>query len=98
MTSAQFDPDLEAKKPDPLEDEAEVVANGGEDRVDGVALVVGEEVAPHTVAVLEMSDDGFDRGSSFHLPLDGRRDAALLTSDKDLELLAVIPRSGDKDP
>jgi hypothetical protein len=46
LISAQFDPDLEAKKPDPLEDEAEVIGNGGEDRVDGVALAMGKEVAP----------------------------------------------------
>ena len=50
-------PDQSTKKPDPFEDEAEGVAGGGEDGIDGVAMFVGEAVRVHSVAVLEVPDD-----------------------------------------
>lgn len=45
---------------DPLEQKLEVVADGGEKRVDGIALLSGEIVAVHAMLVLEMPDDGLD--------------------------------------
>ena len=44
----------QAKRP------AEVVADGGENGVDGVAAGMGEVVSAHAVLVFGMADDGFD--------------------------------------
>ena len=78
---------IEPKKPDPFEDEAEVVAGGGEDGVDGIAVAVGEIVAVHAVTVLEVTDDRFDGGAAFHQALDGRGDAAFLPRCEDAQLV-----------
>ena len=69
------------KKPQPVEEEAEVVSGGGEDGVDGVALGTGEVVAVHAVAVLDVADDGLDGGAAAHLALDSGRHAALLAGE-----------------
>jgi len=61
---------LGPKKPDPFEDEAEVVAGSGEDGVDGIAVAVGEVIAVHTVTVLEVTDDRCQRRSK-NTPLAG---------------------------
>ena len=89
---------LEPKKPDPFEDEAEVVAGGGEDGVDGVALFVSEVVSLHAVAVLEVSDDRLDGGAAFHEALDCWGDAAFLPRCEDAQFVdtgrIVAPLAG----
>lgn len=62
----------------PVEQEAEVVAHGGEDSIDGIAFAVGEIVAIHAMLVLDVADDRLDGGPALHLSLDGGSDAALL--------------------
>jgi hypothetical protein len=44
-----------AKKALPFEQELEVVADGGEDRMGRIALGAGQVVAGHAVLVLEMA-------------------------------------------
>src|SRR3546814_17988056 len=67
--------DIGAKKREPAEEQAEVVADGGEDGIDGIAGGMGEVIAIHPVVGFEMTDDGLDGGSSFELALDGLGDA-----------------------
>ena len=69
------DQESEQQKPEPAEEEAEVVAGRGENGVDGVALAVPEIVAAHAVLGFEMTDDGLDGGSPAHLALDLGRHA-----------------------
>ena len=51
----------EQQKAEPADQAAEVVADGGEDGVDGVAACMGEVIAAHAVVVLEMADYRLDR-------------------------------------
>ena len=62
--------DFEQKFPQPLEDEAEVVADGAHDGVDSVAVTALEEVAPEMAVHLAMTDNEFDGGSAPELLLD----------------------------
>jgi hypothetical protein len=55
----------------------EVVADGGEHGVDGVAGAVSEMIAAHAVLGLEMSDHRLDGGTSPELAFDLGRDATL---------------------
>ena len=48
--------------PQPLEDEAQVVADGAHDGVDLVAVSALEEVAAQVAVGFAMTDDGFDGG------------------------------------
>ena len=67
----------------------------GEDGVDGVAAGVGKVIAAHAVVFFEVADDGLDGGPSFEFALDLRRDAALLATRVDLDLVmggALWPR------
>jgi hypothetical protein len=70
----------EQQKPPPYEEAAEVVANGGEHGVDGIAADMGEVIAAHAMVLLEMADHGRDGGASFELALDLRREAPLLAT------------------
>ncbi len=65
----------------------EVVSCGGQDRVDGIAVLVGEVVFGHSVFVFDMANDRLDGGAPFHLSFDGWRYPPLLASGKDLELV-----------
>ena len=78
---------MKPKYPNPLEDEAEVVSGGGQDGVDGITLDVGEVIAVHSVARLDVADDRFDSGAALHLAFDGWCDMAFLTCGEDLELV-----------
>src|SRR5260370_35552855 len=78
---------FEQQKPQPSDEEAEVVAGGGQKRVDGIALAVAQIVTAHAVLGFEMADDGLDSGPSAHLTLDLRRDAQLLAGAEDPELI-----------
>src|SRR3546814_5289420 len=64
----------------PADEEAEVVAGGGEDGVGVVAVAALEIVALHAVLGLDVADDGLDGGAPFHLAADGLGDPAHLTS------------------
>ncbi len=64
--------------PQPLEDEAQVVADGAHDGVDVVAEASMQEVAAQMAVGLAMSDDGLDGGSSPQFLLDLSVDAAFL--------------------
>ena len=87
MTEYPHHPDFEPKSLDPLENEAEIVADCCEDGVDGITLFVGEVVAVHSVFVFEVTDDRFDRCPSPHLAFDCRCHAAFLACGEDLELM-----------
>ncbi len=62
----------------PLEDEAEVVADGAHDGVDLVAAAAVQEVSPKMAIGLAVADDGFDGGSPPEFLLELPVDAALL--------------------
>src|SRR3546814_5388836 len=64
----------------PADEEAEVVAGGGEDGVGVVAVAALEIVALHAVHGLDVADDGLDGGAPFHLAADGLGDPAHLAS------------------
>jgi hypothetical protein len=55
----------------PAEQKAEVVACGGEDGIDAIALASLEVIAVHAVVALDVADDRLDRGSAAHLAADG---------------------------
>jgi len=77
------------KRLEPAQEQAEVVAGGGEDGVDSVAVTALEMVATHPMVILEMADDGFDGGSASHLAADGLGDTADLAADPDLEPVGI---------
>ena len=85
--------DFAQKFPQPLEDKAQVVADGAHDGVDVVAEAAFEEVAAQVAVGLAMSDDGFDGGPSPQLLLDLAMDAALLAGFEDPPRVgSVVPR------
>ena len=51
------------QNPQPSEDEAEVVADGGEDDVGGVALAALEIASPEMALGLHVADHRFDGGA-----------------------------------
>ncbi len=69
--------------PQPLENEAEVVADGAHDGVDVVAEAAVQEVAAEMAVGLAVSDDRFDGGSSSQLLFDLSVDAAFLPRAED---------------
>lgn len=54
----EFGQDLVQQTPEPAEEAAEVVVDGGKDGVVGIAMLEPEIVAFHAVLGLEMADDG----------------------------------------
>jgi hypothetical protein len=74
---AECGQDFGAKKSEPPEEQAEVVADGSENGVDGISAGMGEVIAVHPVVGFEMTDDRLDGGSSFELTLDGLGDTSL---------------------
>src|SRR6266513_3311553 len=82
-----------AQKPrQPAQEEAEVVAGGGEHGIDPIAVAPLQIIAAHAVLGLGMADDWFDGGSPPHLAANGFGDAPNLAADPDAELLFVIRR------
>ncbi len=69
---------MKPQKPQPVQEEAEVVSDGGEDGVVGVAGPVGEVASSHSVFSFEMTDDGFDGGAASEVSFDRWCDASLL--------------------
>ena len=76
------------KKPQPGEEETEVVSCGSEDGVDGIALGSSQVVALHAVLVFDVTNERLDGGAASHLAFDGRRHSALLACRVDSELMA----------
>jgi len=74
----------------PAQQEAEVVAGGGEHGIDAVAGTALQIIAAHAVLGLGVTDDRLDGGAAAHLAADRLRDAAHLAADPDPELLRVI--------
>src|ERR1700732_391051 len=88
---ASKDPQQGAQKLlEPAQEQAEVVAGGGEDRVDAVTMSAFEVVATHPMAVLEMADHGLDGGAASHLAADGLGDPADLSADPYLEPVGIV--------
>ena len=67
----------------------EVVADGTEDDVGGVAVAPLEEAPAEVAIILEMADDGLDGGSASQFALDGADDSAPLAGDEDASGLVV---------
>ena len=67
----------------PGEDAAEIVADGGENDVCGVALAAFEMAAAEVAVGLHVADHGLDSRATPEFALDGAEDAALLTGDED---------------
>jgi len=78
------------KRCEPAQEQAEVVAGGGEDGVAAVAVAALEIVPVHAVLGLDVADDGLDGGAALHLAADGGGDAADLAGDPDPELVRMI--------
>jgi hypothetical protein len=80
----------------PGEDAAEIVANGGEDDVGGIASAALEIAAAEVAFGLQVADHGLDGGSVSQPALDHSEDAALLAGNEDAAwnlrvLLAGLP-------
>lgn len=75
--------DEAAKEPQPSEYAAEVVTDGGEDDVVGVAGAALEVASAGITFRLEVSDDGLDGGTAAQFALDDPKDATLLSGDED---------------
>src|SRR6266851_721783 len=78
------------KRCEPAQEQAEVVAGGGQHGVDAVAVAALEIVTVHAVLGLHVADDGLDGGAALHLATDGGGDAAHLAADPDPELVRVV--------
>ena len=76
MSAAEQDEDLGQQKLQPSDQAAEVVADGGEDGIGGVALAVPEVIAAHAMLGFEMADDRFDGGAPAQLAFDLRASSA----------------------
>ena len=66
------------KIPQPPDQKAKVVTDGGEHGVVSIATSVVEVIALHTMLVFEMPDHRLDGAATTHLAFDLRSDAALL--------------------
>ena len=71
------------KSPEPGQDESEVVADGGEDDIGGIALAALEMAAAEVTVGLHVSDHGLDSAAASQFALDDAEDAALLAGDED---------------
>ena len=67
------------KKSQPGEDATEIVSDGGEDGVGGVAGATFEITAADVTFGLEVADHGLDGGASSQLAFYGTEDTALLS-------------------
>lgn len=77
--------------PEPVEQEREVLTGGGQNGIDGVALLPGEVVEVHMVFGLDMADDGISRGAATHLALGAGVTRRFRPAVKILNLCALWP-------
>ena len=86
--------DYSQKNPQPGEDAPEVVADGAEDGVCGIAGATLEVAATEMAFGLHVADHGLDGGSAPQFALDGAEDATLLSRDEDaawiLRIVAAV--------
>ena len=75
--------DEEQKLSQPCEDEAEIVADGGEDGIGGISGSAFEMAAAEVSFGLHVADHGFDGGSAAEFAFDDAEDAAFLSRDED---------------
>src|ERR1051325_7227316 len=78
------------KRLQPAQEQAEVVAGGGEDGVDAIAVAALQVVAAHAVLALDVADHRLDAGAALHLAADGLGDPAHLAADPDAEAVRVV--------
>ena len=69
------------RKPELSEDDAQIVAGGGEDRVYGIAIAAVQVISPHQAIVFGVSDDGFDGVAALERAAQCSGEAALLAGD-----------------
>ncbi|ESY42093.1 hypothetical protein X747_15305 [Mesorhizobium sp. LNJC384A00] len=62
-------------------DQAQILACGGEQRIDRIAIMAEEEVAIQSAVGLHVADSGLDGRSSFQFPTHGGRQATLAAGD-----------------
>src|SRR5438034_988234 len=74
----------------PAQEEGEVVAGGGQDRIAAVAVAALEIIAPQAVLGLGVADDRLDRGAALHLAADRAGHPAHLAGDPHPELFGMI--------
>lgn len=94
------------QKPQPSEQEAEVVSRGSEHGIGAIAVAALEIVAIPPMVTFDVADGGLDRGSSLHLAAYRGGDASHLAGDPDLELVGMAVAAialvdvdaGDLDP
>jgi len=75
--------DQAQKNPQPSEDESEVVADGGEDRVGGVACGSLEIAAAEMALGFHVSNHGLNGRAAAQFALDGAEHTASLAGDED---------------
>ncbi len=75
--------DFAQKAPQPLEDESEVIADGGHDGIDLVALASLEEVPAQMAVGFAVTDDGLDGGPPPEFLFDLSMNAAPLAGFED---------------
>ena len=92
MRGAHYrDQDLAQESPQPGEDASEVVSDGGEDGVGGIAGATFEIAAAEVAFGLHVADHGLDGGSTSQFAFDDAEDAALLARDEDAaRVLGVV--------
>jgi hypothetical protein len=77
--SEKRDEDGVQNHPQPCEDEPQVIADGAEDGVGGIAGAAFEIAATEMAFGLHVTDHGLDGGAASKLSLDGAEHTALLT-------------------
>src|SRR5262245_13615943 len=75
---------------EPAQEQAEVVASGGEHGVVAVTVAALEVVAAHPVILLDVPDDELDGCTTAHLAADGLGYAPDLAGDPDLEAVRMV--------
>ena len=78
-----FSDDFAQQEPQPLEDEAKVVAHSTDDGVDLVAEAALQEVSVEMAITFAMADHRFDGTSPFQFLFDLAKDTALLAGLED---------------
>ena len=87
MRSRHREHECEQRERQPGQQPPEVVAGGGEDGVDRVALLACEVIAAHPMLAFGVADDRLDGRAAAQLAFDLVGDAPLLTRDIDLEAI-----------
>lgn len=75
--------DLAHKSPQPGEEEAQVITDGTEDRVGGIAVTSFEIVAVEVAGGLDVANHRLDGGAAPELTLNRADHASLLSGDED---------------